>query len=33
LSAHTLRHMFLRKVAQQYGVEFAMQASGHASSE
>ena len=33
LSAHTLRHTFLRKVAHQHGVEFAMQASGHASSK
>ncbi len=33
LSAHTLRHTFLRKVAQEHGVEFAMQMSGHASSK
>jgi integrase/recombinase XerD len=33
LSAHTLRHTFLRKLAQERGVEFAMQASGHASSK
>jgi hypothetical protein len=33
LSAHTLWHTFLRKIAQQYGGEFAMQASGHASSK
>jgi site-specific recombinase XerD len=33
LSAHTLRHTFLRKVAQEHGVEFAMQTSGHASSK
>jgi integrase/recombinase XerD len=32
-SAHTLRHTFLRKVAQAHGVEFAMQMSGHASSK
>ena len=32
-SAHTLRHTFLRKVAQEHGVEFAMQMSGHASSK
>jgi len=32
-SAHTLRHTFLRKVAQGHGVEFAMQMSGHASSK
>jgi integrase/recombinase XerD len=32
-SAHTLRHTFLRKVAQERGVEFAMQMSGHASSK
>jgi site-specific recombinase XerD len=32
-SAHTLRHTFLRKVAQEHGVEFAMQVSGHASSK
>jgi integrase/recombinase XerD len=32
-SAHTLRHTFLRKLAQVRGVEFAMQASGHASSK
>jgi integrase/recombinase XerD len=33
LSAHTLRHTYLRKVAQKHGVEFAMQMSGHASSK
>ncbi len=33
LSAHPLRHTFLRKVAQEHGVEFAMQSSGHASSK
>ncbi len=33
LSAHMLRHTFLRKVAQKHGVEFAMQMSGHASSK
>jgi integrase/recombinase XerD len=33
LSAHTLWHTFLRKITQQYGVEFAMQASGQASSK
>jgi site-specific recombinase XerD len=33
LSAHTLRHIFLRKRAQEHGLEFAMQASGHASSK
>jgi integrase/recombinase XerD len=32
-SAHTLRHTFLRKVAEKKGVQFAMQASGHASSK
>jgi integrase/recombinase XerD len=32
-SAHTLRHAFLRKVAQAHGVQFAMQKSGHASSK
>lgn len=32
-SAHTLRHTFLRKVAHERGVEFAMQMSGHASSK
>ena len=28
---HTLRHTFLRKVDSRHGVEFAMQAAGHAS--
>jgi len=32
-SAHTLRHTFLRKVAAKHGVEFAMQAAGHASTK
>jgi integrase/recombinase XerD len=32
-SAHTLRHTFLRKVASRHGVEFAMQAAGHASTK
>ena len=31
--AHTLRHTFLRKLAQAHGVAFAMQMSGHASSK
>lgn len=31
-SAHTLRHTFLRKLAEKEGVQFAMRASGHASS-
>ena len=30
-AAHTLRHTFLRKVDSRHGVEFAMQAAGHAS--
>ncbi|MCI0356752.1 MAG: site-specific integrase, partial [Acidobacteria bacterium] len=32
-SAHTLRHTFLRKLAEKEGVQFAMTASGHASSQ
>ncbi|MHB1424704.1 MAG: tyrosine-type recombinase/integrase [Gemmataceae bacterium] len=32
-SAHTLRHTFLRKIAARHGVEFAMQAAGHASTK
>lgn len=31
-SAHSFRHTFLRKEGQENGVEFAMQMSGHASS-
>ena len=33
LSPHVLRHTFLRKVTQKHGVEFAMEAAGHASSK
>jgi integrase/recombinase XerD len=33
LSAHVLRHTFLRKLTQKSGVEFAMQAAGHSSSK
>jgi integrase/recombinase XerD len=33
LSPHVLRHTFLRKVTQNHGVEFAMEAGGHASSK
>jgi integrase/recombinase XerD len=33
LSPHVLRHTFLRKVTQRHGVEFAMEAAGHASSK
>ena len=32
-SAHILRHTFLRKVAQEHGVQFAMEAAGHSSSK
>jgi integrase/recombinase XerD len=32
-SAHVLRHTFLRKVAQKYGVQFAMEAAGHTSTK
>ena len=30
---HVLRHTFLRKVTNKHGVEFAMEAAGHASSK
>lgn len=33
LSPHVLRHTFLRKVTEKHGVEFAMEAAGHASSK
>lgn len=33
LSAHVLRHTFLRKVTDKHGVEFAMEAAGHSSSK
>jgi integrase/recombinase XerD len=33
LSAHVLRHTFLRKLARAKGVEFAMEASGHSSAK
>lgn len=32
LSAHVLRHTFLRKVTERHGVQFAMEAAGHTSS-
>jgi integrase/recombinase XerD len=32
-SAHVLRHTFLRKLARKKGVEFAMEAAGHCSSQ
>ncbi|GAG11079.1 unnamed protein product, partial [marine sediment metagenome] len=31
LSAHLLRHTFLRKVARKYGVEYAKEVAGHTS--
>lgn len=33
ISPHVLRHTFLRKITQKHGVEFAMEAAGHASSK
>jgi integrase/recombinase XerD len=33
LSAHVLRHTFLRRVTEKHGVQFAMEAAGHASSK
>lgn len=33
ISAHVLRHTFLRKVTQKYGVQFAMEMAGHVSSK
>jgi integrase/recombinase XerD len=32
-SAHTLRHTFLRRVTERHGVQFAIEAAGHASSK